>query len=169
MPRILGIDPGSRATGYALVESDGRSSRHVASGVLRIPAGALSTRLGFIFEGLTALIDEHGPEEVAVESVFVAHNAGSALKLGQARGAAISACAVRGLEVAEYSPREVKLAVVGHGGADKAQVQHMVRALLTLREVLQADRADALAIALCHAHSRGGLARLQRSAGGVRR
>jgi crossover junction endodeoxyribonuclease RuvC len=162
MPRILGIDPGSRITGFGILDTDGRSSQHVASGALRVPDDDLAGRLGYIFEEISALLRAHAPQEVAVENVFVSRNAASALKLGQARGAAISACAVAGVSVAEYSPREVKLAIVGTGGADKAQVQHMVRALLGLREELQADRADALAVALCHAHSRSTLGRLQR-------
>lgn len=153
MPRILGIDPGSRVTGYGLIDSDGRSSRHVASGTIRTAGDDLAERLGAIFHGVGELIDAHQPGEVAIESVFIAKNASSALKLGQARGAAICACAARALPVAEYSPRAVKLAIVGAGAADKAQVQHMVRVLLKLTEPLTPDSADALGIALCHAHT----------------
>ncbi|MGD8498662.1 MAG: crossover junction endodeoxyribonuclease RuvC, partial [Chromatiales bacterium] len=140
-------------TGYGLIESDGRSSRHVASGTIRTEGDDLAERLGAIFRGVGELIDAHQPGEVAIESVFIAKNASSALKLGQARGAAICACAARALPVAEYTPRAVKLAIVGAGGADKAQVQHMVRVLLKLTEPLTADSADALGIALCHAHT----------------
>lgn len=153
MPRILGIDPGSRVTGYGLIDSDGRSSRHVASGTIRTAGEDLAERLAAIFRGVGELIDAHQPGEVAIESVFIAKNASSALKLGQARGAAICACAARALPVAEYSPRAVKLAIVGAGAADKAQVQHMVRVLLKLTEPLTPDSADALGIALCHAHT----------------
>ena len=160
MRRILGIDPGSRITGYGIIDSDGRSSRHVASGTIRTSGDALPERLGLIFRGIAELIETHSPSEVAIESVFVSKNAASALKLGQARGAAICACAARELSVTEYSPREIKLAIVGAGGADKGQVEHMVRVLLSLTEPLTADSADALGVALCHAHTDRGLARI---------
>jgi crossover junction endodeoxyribonuclease RuvC len=151
--RIIGIDPGSNVTGYGLIESNGKESRHLASGFIRVQGDALPDKLGMIFREVSALIQEHQPDQMAIENVFVSKNAASALKLGQARGAAICAGMDAGLSVAEYSPREVKLAIVGTGGADKTQVQHMVRMLLGFREPLQADRADALAIALCHAHT----------------
>jgi len=151
--RIIGIDPGSNITGYGLIESNGKESSHLSSGFIRVKGDTLPDKLGIIFREVSALIAEHQPEQMAIENVFVSKNAGAALKLGQARGAAICAAMNAGLSVAEYSPREIKLAIVGTGGADKVQVQHMVRMLLGFREALQADRADALAIALCHAHT----------------
>lgn len=157
--RILGVDPGSRVTGYGVIELDpaGRT-RYVASGCIRCGQGALPDRLAIIHADLSDLIDAHAPTESALEAVFVARSAGSALKLGQARGAAIVALARHGLGIAEYAPRAVKLAVCGHGGATKQQVQHMVRVLLSLPGTPPADAADALAIALCHAHARGSAA-----------
>ncbi|RMG50455.1 MAG: crossover junction endodeoxyribonuclease RuvC [Gammaproteobacteria bacterium] len=151
--RILGIDPGSNRTGYALIDSDGRQSRHVASGHIRVTGEGLPARLGCIFREVAALIAEHAPQQMAIENVFVSKSAQSALKLGQARGAAICAGVMAGLPVSEYSPREVKLAIVGTGAAGKEQIQHMVGMLLGLHQALQADQADALAIALCHAHT----------------
>ncbi len=153
MRRILGIDPGSRITGYGVIDSDGRASRHVASGAIHVQGDDLPARLGSIFREVTDIIDEFRPEQMAIEEVFVARSAGSALKLGQARGAAICAGVLRALPVAEYTARTVKQAVVGTGGADKGQVQHMVGLLLGLSGRLQADAADALAVALCHAHT----------------
>ncbi len=152
--RVLGIDPGSRATGWGIIDGDGRRSVHVASGVLKLGDGEIGPRLRMIFEGITRLIVEFRPTEIAIERVFVARNADSALKLGQARGAAICAALADGLPLAEYAPREVKLAVVGTGGASKEQVQHMMRIILKLDAPPQADQADALAVAVCHAHSR---------------
>lgn len=152
MPRILGIDPGSRYTGYGIIESDGRYSRHLVSGRIRTLEKDFCNRLGEINQGIDAIIREFSPEEVAVEQVFMAKSAGSALKLGQARGAAICAAVVAGLPVHEYSPRSVKQAIVGSGGAGKDQVVHMVKILLKLNEKLTEDQSDALAIALCHAH-----------------
>jgi crossover junction endodeoxyribonuclease RuvC len=151
--RILGLDPGSRRTGFGLVECrDGQLSL-LAQGCLNVSAAAPAARLRMIFEGLAALVGEHRPGEVAVERVFVSRNADSALKLGQARGAAL--CAVPGgVPVFEYAPRAIKLAVVGSGAAEKFQVAHMVRMLLGLRGPLSADAADALAVAVCHAHAR---------------
>ncbi|MEJ2059153.1 MAG: crossover junction endodeoxyribonuclease RuvC [Gammaproteobacteria bacterium] len=164
--RILGIDPGSRITGYGVIESDGQASRHLASGAIRVEGENLPERLGCIFREVSALIEEHRPDQMAIENVFVSQNAASALKLGQARGAAIVAGVRAGLAVAEYSPREVKLAIVGRGGADKTQVQHMVKVLLNLQGRLQADSADALGIALCHAHT--GLSGVAAALRGVR-
>ncbi|EIJ34636.1 Holliday junction endonuclease RuvC [Thiothrix nivea DSM 5205] len=151
--RILGIDPGSRQTGVGVIETDGQHTRHVFSTCLRLGDAPLPERLGVIFRELTHIICQHQPVEMAVEDVFVSNNAASALKLGQARGAAICAGVTCGLPVAEYSPKEVKQATVGKGGADKTQVQHMVKILLGLHGRLQADTADALAVALCHAHA----------------
>ncbi len=150
---ILGIDPGSRQTGVGLIVADGQRNEHVFSTCLRLGDGPFVERLGVIFTELSAIIRQYQPDEMAIEDVFVSNNAASALKLGQARGAAICAGITCGLPVAEYSPREVKQATVGKGSADKEQVQHMVKYLLGLHGKLQADTADALAVALCHAHS----------------
>ena len=158
--RILGIDPGSLITGYGVVVFAGNDASHLASGCLRLQGSDFPERLRLIFEGLSRVIDEQRPDEVAVEQVFMRRNAAAALKLGQARGAAICAAVMRGLPVLEYSARQVKLAVVGSGGADKQQVQHMVRVLLALDASPQADAADALGVALCHGHVRAGAKRL---------
>jgi len=156
--RILGIDPGSVNTGYGIIETDGRHHKHLVHGKISPPvADDFPSRLGQIFAGVSALLDEWQPQEMAVEEVFVSNNAMSALKLGQARGAALSAAHGRSLIIAEYTPRLVKQALVGSGAADKAQVQHMVTLLLNLQQKLQADAADALAVAICHSHSRGAL------------
>ncbi len=151
--RILGLDPGSRRTGFGLIETRGPQLIALAHGCVNVSAAAPEARLRLIFEGLKRLLDEHVPAEVAVERVFVSRNPDSALKLGQARGAAL--CAIpAGIPVFEYAPRAVKLAVVGSGSAEKFQVAHMIRALLTLSERPGADAADALAVAVCHAHAR---------------
>lgn len=160
MTRILGIDPGSRFTGYGLIESDGRQARYIGSGCVRVCGDSLADKLGLIFRELSTLIAEFGPQQMAIENVFMHRNADSALKLGQARGAAICAAVTQELPVSEYAPREIKLAVVGKGGADKQQVQHMVRILLNLAETPQADAADALAIALCHSFRQRALERV---------
>jgi crossover junction endodeoxyribonuclease RuvC len=160
--RILGIDPGSRATGFGFIEVQKGRTVCIAHGVIRTGAGEFPDRLGVIFSGIRDLLRQHQPDQVAVESVFVSRNPASALKLGQARGAAISAVIAEGLKVAEYSPRSVKQALVGRGAADKNQVQHMVRVLLQLREQLEEDAADALAVALCHQHTSETLARMPR-------
>lgn len=148
----MGIDPGSRITGFALIDSDGQRSRHVHSGCIKLGKGELPERLGLIYTELAALIRDYSPTQMAIENVFVSKNPSSALKLGQARGAAICAGVVQQLVVSEYSPREVKQAIVGKGSADKIQIQHMTKILLNIREELQADQADALGVALCHAH-----------------
>lgn len=136
-----------------MLDSDGRQSRAVASGCIRTEQSDFCARLGEIFNGVREVIDQHQPEQVAVEQVFVSKNPSSALKLGQARGAAITAAVTLALPVFEYTPRSVKQALVGNGGADKEQVQHMIRILLSLQGKLALDASDALAIALCHAHS----------------
>ncbi len=155
--RILGIDPGLRITGFGIIESDGRSSCYIHSGNIRIHGtgseAGMAQRLGLIFSKLTEVIAQYQPAEIAVEEVFVSRNIASALKLGHARGAAISAAVQSQIPVSEYSARSVKQAVVGNGAASKEQIQHMVLRLLALRGVLQADEADALAVSLCHAHS----------------
>jgi crossover junction endodeoxyribonuclease RuvC len=154
--RILGIDPGSRVTGYGLIDSDGMHSRHVASGCIRVGDDPWPERLGRIFREVAAVVQEFHPRELAVEQVFFARNAASALKLGQARGAAICAALSVGVAVYEYTPKAVKQAVVGTGGAEKSQVQHMVKIILSLDDdLLGEDQADALAVAICHAHTLG--------------
>lgn len=160
MTLILGIDPGSRRTGYGIISAAGARLDVVTYGCLHLSDGALPDRLKRIFDGLAAVIEQHRPEAVAVEQVFMSKNAGSALKLGQARGAAITAAVTRNLSVAEYSARQIKQAVVGSGAAGKEQVQHMVKALLSLSEVPQEDAADALATAVCHAHMAQSLLRM---------
>ncbi|OGT88166.1 MAG: crossover junction endodeoxyribonuclease RuvC [Gammaproteobacteria bacterium RIFOXYA12_FULL_61_12] len=167
--RILGIDPGSRITGYAVIDSDGARSCQVESGCIRLsPEVTVAHRLGDIFRAVTGIIERCRPDEFAIEEVFLSKNASSALKLGQARGAAICAAATQGLPVHEYAARSVKQAVVGNGAAAKEQVQHMVKLLLNLREDLSPDQADALAVALAHAHSLSLNDRLTRMAGAVR-
>lgn len=151
--RILGLDPGSRCTGYGLIDWVGSDSVHVAHGCVIARDGAMAERLRLIFESIEKLIAEHRPDEIAVERVFVNRNVDSALKLGQARGAALSAVP-RGTPVFEYAPRAVKMSIVGFGGADKRQVAHMMCALLSLAGSIAADATDALAVAVCHAHSR---------------
>lgn len=153
MSIILGIDPGSRTTGYGVIEHSQGKLRYVASGCIRLEGAELAPRLHVIFKGVSQIIQQFQPSEFAIEEVFLAKNASSALKLGQARGAAIVAACDAGLQVSEYSARKVKQAVVGKGSADKAQVQQMVMYILGLEAAPQEDAADALAIALCHAHT----------------
>ena len=153
--RILGLDPGSRRTGYGVIERRGADWVHIAHGCVTVAGAAdpLAERLRVIFERLRELITAHQPGEVAIERVFVNRNIDSALKLGQARGAAL--CAVpKGLPVFEYAPRAIKLALVGSGAAEKDQVAHMIRTLLGLQGRISPDASDALAVAVCHAHSR---------------
>lgn len=158
--RILGIDPGLNATGWGVIDQTGSRLSAVAWGVIKAPARAtMAERLCFIYDALDALIGEHGPAEAAVEDQFVHANPGSALKLGQARAAAMLAPARAGLTVGEYAPRLVKKAVVGTGAADKAQVAAMISVLLPGTKA-EADAADALAIAICHANHRHSRARL---------
>jgi crossover junction endodeoxyribonuclease RuvC len=152
--RILGIDPGSRVTGYGIVESDGAVTRYVGSGCIRIAEQSFDARLERIFHGIGELIEQYQPGHVAIEQVFVHRNADSALKLGHARAAAICGTFGGGAQLFEYAARQVKQAIVGRGGADKQQVEHMVKAILALKNPLAPDEADALAVAICHAHSR---------------
>ncbi len=154
MTRILGIDPGSNYTGYGIIDIEGNHSKHIAHGHLHLNHINLAEKLHSIFIQLTEIIDRYNPDEMAIEKVFVHRNAESALKLGQARGTAITACAMKGLSVYEYTANQVKQATVGKGHAAKEQVQHMVRVLLCLEKIPQSDAADALAIAICHGHSR---------------
>ncbi len=150
MTRILGIDPGSRITGFGVIEVINRRVRYVTSGCLRVEGDGLPLRLKSIFEGISEVVCEYSPDEMAIEKVFVQRNVDSALKLGQARGAAICATVMQSLSVAEYSATQIKKAVVGKGHANKEQVQFMVRTLLSLSAAPQQDAADALACALCH-------------------
>ena len=148
---ILGIDPGSRITGFGLIDNQANRMAYIASGSIRVDGENLPQRLGYIFSAIDEVIREHQPVQMSIENVFMARNADSALKLGQARGAAICAAHQAGLDIAEYAPREIKQAIVGTGAADKEQVQHMVKRLLGIQRELQTDEADGLAIAICHA------------------
>jgi len=167
--RILGIDPGLRATGFGLIVATGGKLQYVVSGCVRNTAGELPERLKIILRDLASVIVEHSPTEVAIERVFVNANPHSTLLLGQARGAAISAAVLADLPVAEYTALQIKQAVVGHGKAAKGQVQEMVRRLLALPAAPSADAADALACAICHAHGGEGLRGLRRTGFRVRR
>ncbi len=161
MALILGIDPGSRKTGFGIINVVGSKSEYVTSGVIRMKdTDELPARLKVIFDSLSQIIEQYCPQEMAIEQVFMAKNAASALKLGQARGAAIVAATAHNLPVAEYEARKVKQSVVGNGAADKLQVQHMVKTLLRLPASPQEDAADALAVALCHANTRDHLIRM---------
>ena len=161
MSIILGVDPGSRLTGFGVIRAEGTKHSYITSGCIRLDGDApLPDRLKVIFESVIEIIADYQPDEFAIEQVFMAKSAGSALKLGQARGAAIVAAVNRDLPVFEYSARRIKQSVVGTGAADKEQVQHMVRHLLKLPGAPQADAADALAAALCHAHTRQSFARM---------
>ena len=166
MTRILGIDPGSQRTGVGIIDVDaaGRTTHVFHAPLLLLGEGEFPLRLRRLLDGLAEVIDAHRPDEVAIEQVFLARNPDSALKLGHARGAAICAVVLRDLPVHEYAARQVKLALVGKGGADKAQVQHMVGVMLNLTGRLQADAADALAVAITHAHVRASAGRLGVSA-----
>lgn len=152
--RILGIDPGSRVTGFGLVDFANERACYVASGSISSADGPFAERLRLIFQSVAEIVAEYRPEAVAIESVFVHRNAMSALKLGQARSAALCATFARDVSVYEYAPREIKLAVVGSGSASKEQVQHMVVSLLGLDGRPLPDAADALAAALCHGNQR---------------
>jgi crossover junction endodeoxyribonuclease RuvC len=151
--RILGLDPGSLRTGFGVIDCAGGTLTIVAQGCIATSGGPLADRLRIIHSKVAELIQLHNPQEIAVERVFLSKNADSALKLGQARGAALAAVPAA-LGVHEYAPRAIKLAVVGVGGAEKTQVAHMVKQLLRVNLKLAADAADALAIAICHAHTR---------------
>lgn len=152
--RILGIDPGSRVTGYGIIEKAGNRLIHVDNGGIFTRADLdLADRLKLIYDGLCRVIAEYAPASVAVEQIFLAKNALSALKLGHARGIALLAGVNHGLPVFEYSALQVKSAVVGYGKAEKIQVQQMVKTLLKLPELAQEDASDALAVAICHAHT----------------
>lgn len=150
--RILGIDPGSRITGYGVIDTDGFRHAYVCSGHINVKGENLCEKLGMIFTEVGELISQWQPHAMAIEQVFVNRNVDSALKLGQARGAAICAGVNAGLHVGEYTPRAIKKAVTGQGGADKLQIQQMMQILLKLEALPQSDEADALAISVCHAN-----------------
>ena len=164
--RILGIDPGLQNTGFGVIDKTGEKLVYVASGTIRTVAGkrgsseSLPARLKIILDGLAEVIATYVPEQAAIEKVFVNINPQSTLLLGQARGAAIGALVLRDLSVAEYTALQVKQAVVGNGHAAKEQVQEMVKRLLNLPVAPKADSADALAVAICHAHGGQGLGKL---------
>lgn len=161
--RVLGVDPGSRVTGFGVVQvlRNGKL-QYIASGCIKAPGGRIAGRLKAIYDGVNEIIASFQPTVFAAERVFMARNADSALKLGQARGAALCAGINGGLEVSEYSATEIKRAIVGRGAADKQQVQHMVRVLLDLDRAPPPDAADALACAICHAHYTVGVAAFRR-------
>jgi crossover junction endodeoxyribonuclease RuvC len=166
MVRLLGIDPGLRFTGWGIVEAEGNRLRHVADGVIATDsAESVPARLRVLHDALTGLLALHRPDEAAVEETYVNRNGAATLKLGYARGVALLAPALAGIPVAEYGAMAVKLAVVGTGGAAKEQVQMMVRRLLPGATIRRADAADALAVAICHAHHRA--SRLRWAAGTV--
>lgn len=158
---IIGIDPGSRITGYGVIRQQANKLHYVGSGCVRLTAKSMGDRLAALYEGLLSIIETYQPDVCSIEHVFMHQNANSALKLGHARGVAMVAMARHGIGIHEYAPRQIKQAVVGYGAADKFQVQHMVKAILGLTGSLKVDAADALAIAVCHAHSAKSLSVLQ--------
>ena len=153
MLRILGIDPGSRVTGYGVIEISAREAKYVDSGCIRTGGGDLPDRLKKIYLGVREITDHYKPQQMAIEQVFMGRNADSALKLGQARASAICAVFDHDISVFEYAARQIKQAIAGKGSADKTQVQHMVKVLLKLQGDPQMDASDALAVALCHFHT----------------
>ena len=151
--KILGIDPGSRAAGYGIVDFSAGRCSFICCGVIRVDTGqSFPARLLEIHQGISEVIEKHQPDLAAIEEVFMAKNPSSALKLGHARGVLILAAMQKGLSLGEYSPRQIKQAVAGYGNADKAQIQHMVKAILSLAKSPSHDAADALAVAICHAN-----------------
>jgi crossover junction endodeoxyribonuclease RuvC len=160
MALILGVDPGSRLTGYGIINAVGNRLEYVTCGCIRLPDVDHPQRLKQIFDSLCKIIEEYAPQECAIEEVFLGKSVSSALKLGQARGSAMVACLHHDLPVAEYSARKVKQALVGKGSAEKGQVQHMVKVLLGVAGNLQEDAADALAIAICHANTKASLLKI---------
>lgn len=170
MTIILGIDPGSRITGYGLIKETDRKIEYIDSGCIRTAIeGELSQKLLQIYDGICQLMDHYSPTEVAIEQVFMHQNPSSALKLGHARGVAMVAAASHRVKINEYSARAIKQTVVGYGAADKEQVSHMVVHLLMLNSSPQKDAADALAIAICHSHMRKGLSAIMGKQGLSRR
>jgi crossover junction endodeoxyribonuclease RuvC len=166
--RVLGVDPGSRITGFGVVDFEDRSLRYIDCGRIRVADQPFATRLHTIYTELSAIIRKYRPQVMAVEKVFVAHNAQSALSLGHARGAAMVAATNENIDVEEYTALQVKQAVVGSGKADKAQVQHMIRVLLGLRQAPLSDAADALACGICHIHTWDNAHRIQIGLGHTR-
>lgn len=160
MSLIIGIDPGSRLTGYGIIQREGSTLTFIDAGTIRTETPEMPERLKRIFSGIERIVKFHGPTEAAVEQVFMAKNPDSALKLGQARGAAIAALVNSDLQVAEYTARQIKQSVVGYGAAEKEQVQMMVMRILNLKVQPQADAADALAAAICHAHASGSMTKM---------
>lgn len=170
MSIILGIDPGSRITGYGLIKVIEQQPIHyIDSGCIRTNGEMLSQRLMQIFDGICQLLETFSPTEVAIEQVFMHQNASAALKLGHARGVAMVACASHRLSISEYAPREIKQALVGYGAAQKEQVKQMVKHLLRLNNMPQTDASDALAIAICHSHRRYGFVNAKRKVYRLRR
>ena len=163
--RVLGIDPGSRITGFGVIDINKGKLQYVTSGCIRMKDKDLPARLKTIFEGVSEVIESNSPEFMAIEEVFVARNARSALVLGQARGTAIAAGVNKGLPVGEYTALQIKKSVVGYGQADKSQVQHMVKSILTLGGLPQEDAADALACAICHGHTLEHMQRMNKHQG----
>jgi crossover junction endodeoxyribonuclease RuvC len=160
--RIIGLDPGLRHAGWGIVDSSGNTLVHVADGVVKPPQDLpMAERLHVIHRELTRILAEFSPDEAAIEETFVSKDARATLKLGQARGVAMLAPAARGIPVAEYAPNQIKKSVVGTGHAGKQQIHHMVRVLLPKSRAASADAADALAVAICHAHHRGSLLRIR--------
>lgn len=166
--RIIGIDPGSRITGYGVVDFLNNRLVHVANGRVHVRGDGLAERLHHIFNALGEVVDTHRPDHMAVEQVFMHRNPDSALKLGQARGAAMLAGTTHQLAVFEYSPNQIKQAVTGRGHADKQQVQHMIKVLLCLSEAPPTDASDALAVAICHGHIHHTRSRVDRAAAAQR-
>ncbi len=160
MPLILGIDPGSIKTGFGVIDFQGGRSSYITSGIIRLPQAPLPERLKIIHDSVTEIVKTYQPDELAIEEVFLARDAKAAIKLGQARGAAIVACVNQSLPVYEYAAKSIKQAVVGTGSAGKEQVQHMVMSLLKLPAAPKEDAADALAAALCHAHTQQSMIKL---------
>lgn len=165
--KILGIDPGSQVTGFGVIVVEGAALRYLASGCIRTRGGEMAERLRIIFDGASRLVEDYRPDEISIERVFINRNADSALKLGHARAAALCGTFLHQVPVHEYAAREIKLAVTGSGAAEKVQVAHMVRRLLSVGGPLAADAADALAVAICHAQLRKGRAMRAALGGGA--
>lgn len=167
--RIIGIDPGSRITGIGIIDTDGRHNKVIHYQPIKCGNGDFPHRLKIIFECITELIHRFKPDEVSIETVFLAKNANSAIKLGQARGAAICAAVAMDLPVYEYAPKAIKQSVVGKGAAEKSQVQYMVALLLNIKDKIQEDAADALAVSICHANSRWTLSKIDQVSSNYRK
>ena len=163
MVLILGVDPGSRATGFGVIEVLRNKLVHVDSGTFRLEQESLQARLLVLHENLSYVIEQHKPSEASVEKVFVNRNVDSALKLGHARGVILLNLAEHGLRTSEYTATQIKRSTVGRGHASKVQVQHMVRAILNMDRTAGSDASDALAAAICHAHVRESLARIEKA------